>query len=71
MASGAPSRAPDQDWSRAGAHNIAGVSFQVAVTAKLLVGARADGLPLARATPEGYEDIGLRQISGRARGSLV
>ena len=40
MASGAPPCAPDQDWSRAGAHNIAGVSFQVAVTAKLLVARR-------------------------------
>ena len=57
VASGAPPRAPEQDWSRAGAHNIAGVSFQVAVTAKLLVGARVGGFPLVRATPEGFEDI--------------
>ena len=57
MASGAPPRAPEQDWSRAGAHNIAGVSFQVAVTAKLLVDALAGTFPLARATPEGSEDI--------------
>ena len=48
---------PDQDWSRAGAHNIAGVSFQVAVTARLLLDGRAGELPLTRVTPEGYEDI--------------
>ena len=75
MASGAPARAPEQDWSRAGAHNIAGVSFQVAVTAKLLVGALAGGFPLAHATPEGFEDIdvelrdgtrGLVQVKERA-----
>ena len=47
----------EQDWSRAGAHNIAGVSFQVAVTARLLLDGRAGELPLTRATPEGSEDI--------------
>lgn len=52
-----PSPALDQDWSRAGAHNIAGVSFQVAVTAKLLLAGRAGELQLIRVTPEGYEDI--------------
>ncbi|MYB50485.1 MAG: hypothetical protein F4X72_14675 [Dehalococcoidia bacterium] len=46
-----------QGWSRAGAHNIAGVSFQVAVTASLILDGRAGVLPLARATPEGFEDI--------------
>ena len=46
-----------QDWSRSGAHNIAGVSFQVAVTASLLLDGRANELPLTRATPEGSEDI--------------
>ena len=50
-------RVPDQDWSRRGANNIAGVSFQVAVTARLLVGALGNGLPLTRAIPEGFEDI--------------
>ena len=64
MASGAPPRAPEQDWSRAGAHNIAGVSFQVAVTAKLLVRARAGGFPLVRATPEGFEDIDVELSDG-------
>ena len=64
MASGAPPRAPEQDWSRAGAHNIAGVSFQVAVTAKLLVDALAGTFPLARATPEGSEDIDVELRDG-------
>ena len=64
MASGAPTRAPEQDWSRAGAHNIAGVSFQVAVTAKLLVDALAGRFPLARATPEGSEDIDVELRDG-------
>ena len=52
-----PTIALEQDWSRTGAHNIAGVSFQVAVTARLLLDARAGELALTRATPEGYEDI--------------
>ena len=53
----APSTPLDQNWSRAGAHNIAGVSFQVAVTASLLLDGQAGKLPLTRVTPEGYEDI--------------
>ena len=53
----APPDAVEDDWSRSGAHNIAGVSFQVAVTAKLLLDGRAGELPLTRATPEGSEDI--------------
>ena len=56
--------APEQSWSRAGAHNIAGVSFQVAVTARLLLHARAGELPLVRATPEGFEDIDLQFCDG-------
>ena len=56
-----------QDWSRAGAHSIAGVSFQVAVTARLLVEARFGQLPLTRATPEGIEDIDIEfRDEGRA-----
>ena len=47
-----------------GARNIAGVSFQIAVTAKLLVGALADELGVARATPEGFEDIDLELRDG-------
>lgn len=57
-------RGTEQDWSRSGAHNIAGVSFQIAVTAKLLVGALADELGVARATPEGFEDIDLELRDG-------
>lgn len=52
-----PSNTVDENWSRAGARNIAGVSFQVEVTAKLLVDGQAGRLPLTRVTPEGYEDI--------------
>lgn len=55
---GTSARVSDQDWSRKGAANIAGVSFQVAVTAQLLVGsALGNGLPVSRAIPEGFEDI--------------
>lgn len=56
--------APEQDWSRAGAHNIAGVSFQIAVTANLLVAAPTDELGVARAIPEGFEDIDLELRDG-------
>ena len=59
-----PQRGVDHGWSRAGAHNIAGVSFQVAVTARLLVGALTGGLPLTRATPEGFEDIDVELRDG-------
>ena len=59
-----PTIALEQDWSRAGAHNIAGVTFQVAVTARLLLDGRAGELPLTRATPEGYEDIDVQFIDG-------
>ena len=54
-----PSIPVTRDWSRAGAHNIAGVSFQVAVTARLLLDARSGKLPISRVTPEGLEDIDL------------
>ncbi len=64
VASAPQSRTPEQAWSRAGAHNIAGVSFQIAVTAKLLGGALADELGVARATPEGFEDIDLELRDG-------
>ena len=71
----APSVSLGQDWSRAGAHNIAGVSFQVAVTARFLLDGRGGKLPLARATPEGFEDIDIEfsdhtralvQVKGRS-----
>ena len=59
-----PQRGVDHGWSRAGAHNIAGVSFQIAVTARLLAGALTGGLPLTRATPEGFEDIDVELRDG-------
>ena len=59
-----PSRGIEQDWSRTGAHNVAGVTFQVAVTARLLIEARAFELPIARVTPEGYEDIDVELSNG-------
>ena len=57
---------PEQHWSRKGAHNIAGVSFQLAVTAELLIDGLVGGLPVASAIPEGFEDIDvLLRDSGR------
>ncbi len=52
-----PSGELEKDWSRTGAHNVAGVTFQVAVTAGLLVEAGSFESPLTRVTPEGFEDI--------------
>ena len=52
------------DWDRSGAHNIAGVSFQVLVTARLLVDGLTGKLPLARVTPEGFEDVDLEFNDG-------
>ena len=52
-----PPREIEQDWSRTGAHNVAGVTFQVALTAGLLVGSGSFESPLKRVAPEGYEDI--------------
>ncbi len=49
----------DEEWSRAGAHNVAGVSFQIAVTGRLLLDGMSGELPIARLTPEGVEDIDL------------
>ena len=54
----------DKDWGRSGAHNIAGISFQVLVTARLLVDGLCGRLPLARVTPEGFEDIDVEFIDG-------
>lgn len=48
---------PEQHWSRKGADNIAGVSFQLAVTAELLVDGLVGELPVSSAIPEGFEDI--------------
>lgn len=50
---------------RAGARNIAGVNYQVAVTAQLLVAGRADLLPIRALTPEGLEDIDCELAPGR------
>ena len=61
---GIPPLGLEQEWSRSGAHNIAGVSFQVAVTASLLLSGRAGELPLTRATPEGFEDIDIEFSDG-------
>ena len=46
-------------WSslRQGARNVAGVQYQLAVTAHLLAEARAGVLPFVELVPEGYEDI--------------
>ncbi len=55
----------DDEWGRAGAHNVAGVSFQIAVTAKLLLDAKAGEISIARVTPEGFEDIDLVFRDGR------
>ena len=42
---------------RAGARNIAGVSYQIAVTAQLLVNGPTGGPPIQAVTPEGIEDV--------------
>jgi hypothetical protein len=54
-----PEAIPPRTWEqlRQGARNVAGVSYQIAVTADLLVQARAGRLPLVRLVPEGYEDV--------------
>ena len=45
------------DERRAGARNVAGVTYQIAVTAHLLVAGRAGALPVRAVTPEGLEDV--------------
>ena len=42
---------------RQGARNVAGVRYQLAVTALLLAQSRAGALPFVQLVPEGYEDI--------------
>jgi len=54
----------EQEWSRSGANNVAGVTFQVAVTARLLIEARFSQLPLTRVNPEGFEDIDVHFTNG-------
>lgn len=54
-----PTDTVEDRWEklRQGSRNVAGVSWQVAVTAHLLLQSRAGDLPFARLIPEGYEDI--------------
>lgn len=63
---GSVSRSPDGDdptaaelWAdlRQGARNVAGVSYQLAVTAHVLAESRDGSLPFVEVVPEGYEDI--------------
>jgi hypothetical protein len=48
-----------KDWEslRQGARNVAGVRFQIAVTALLLIESRTGERPFVELVPEGYEDI--------------
>jgi len=57
----------DELWasSRQGARNIAGVTYQLAVTAYLLTESRRGVLPFVEITPEGLEDIDCRDGDGR------
>src|SRR5829696_7091164 len=66
------SNGPDLDtlWQarRQGSRNVAGVTFQVAVTAELLVAGRvgAPGSPnVSRVVPEGFEDVDCDLQDGR------
>ena len=58
---GAPSATPFEGevWNalRQGARNVAGVRYQLAVTALLLAESRERVLPFVEFVPEGYEDI--------------
>lgn len=56
----------DDLWDdlRQGARNVAGVTWQVAVSAHLLVLARAGELPFASVTPEGFEDLDCTAANG-------
>ena len=58
---GAPSATPFEGevWNalRQGARNVAGVRYQLAVTALLLAESRGRVLPFVEFVPEGYEDI--------------
>ena len=48
------------DALRQGARNVAGVRYQLAVTAHLLVESRRGALPFIEVIPEGFEDIDCR-----------
>lgn len=49
---------------RQGARNVAGVTWQVAVSVHLLILARAGELPFASVTPEGFEDLDCTAVDG-------
>lgn len=46
-----------EDWSRTGAHNVAGMTFQVAVAAGLLDGTVPLVSSVSRVAPDGYGDV--------------
>lgn len=54
----------DHGWSRAGARTVAGVTYQVAVTAHLLVLGRAGEPAVVSVVPEGDEDIDCTLFDG-------
>lgn len=55
---------PTVPWSRQGARNVAGVTYQVAVAAHILVQGRAGTLPITSVMPEGMEDVDCRCRDG-------
>jgi hypothetical protein len=57
---------PLKVWSelRQGARNVAGVRYQIAVTALLLVESRGGNLPFVSFVPEGLEDVDCETASG-------
>jgi hypothetical protein len=55
---------PEVDWSRAGARTVAGITYQLAVTAYLVVAGRCRQLPLIAVMPEGHEDIDCEMADG-------
>lgn len=56
----------DDLWTdlRQGARNVAGVTWQVAVSVHLLVLSRAGDLPFVSVTPEGFEDLDCTSADG-------
>lgn len=54
------------DSLRQGARNVAGVRFQLAVTALLLIESRSGDRPFVELVPEGYEDIDAIDSAGVA-----
>jgi hypothetical protein len=61
-----PASTPEDPWDtlRQGARNVAGVRWQVAVTAHLLVLGHAGQLPFVHFTPEGLEDVDCHDADG-------